>query len=274
MATATLERPARAAKKPAKATPRPKHDSVINLRMPSQTRDLIDAAATVMGKSRTEFVLESARIHAIDVLLDQRIFRLNEAEFAAFEAVLSNPPEPTECLKRLFKEKELHAQGPVYAAPSPLVSEHDLTKFDCEKDALNDWLRIHAHKAEGRSARTYVVTRGNIVVAYYCISTGGVMHSEAPSKLRRNMPDPIPVMKIGRLAVDVSLKGEGFGKGLLKDALSRILSLAQVAGVRGVMVHAVDEEVVSFYLKFGFKPFPQGSLTLFLPIETVQAAIV
>lgn len=84
---------------------RERHDATVNLRMPCQTRDLIDAAAHACGKSRTEFVLESARVHANDVLLEQRIFRLDDAQFAAFESALNDPPQPSEKLKQLLKRK-------------------------------------------------------------------------------------------------------------------------------------------------------------------------
>ena len=105
MESAAALKPPRKADKRVAQPRRDRHDATINLRMPSQTRDLIDAAAKACGKSRTEFVLESARVHANDVLLDQRIFRLDDAQFAAFEAAMDNPPQPSEKLKQLLKRK-------------------------------------------------------------------------------------------------------------------------------------------------------------------------
>ena len=82
---------------------RPKADATITMRIAVRTRDLIDSAAAVEGKTRTEFVLESARLHAIDVLLDQRVFALDPEQSAAFANVLDNPPKPNEALKALMK---------------------------------------------------------------------------------------------------------------------------------------------------------------------------
>jgi uncharacterized protein (DUF1778 family) len=89
------------------AGPRLRSDAVINVRLPVKTRELIDSAAAVTGKTRTEFVLESARQHAIDVLLDQRLFSLPEEQYRAFLRVLENPPAPSERLRALFKEKAI-----------------------------------------------------------------------------------------------------------------------------------------------------------------------
>lgn len=84
---------------------RSRHDTTINLRVPTQLRELIDAAASAIGKTRTEFVIESARRHAIDVLLDQRFFVLDEEQHEAFLRVLDNPPPPNEKLKQLMAGK-------------------------------------------------------------------------------------------------------------------------------------------------------------------------
>lgn len=84
---------------------RPKADTTITMRLPAQTRELIDRAAATVDKSRTEFVLESARQRAVDVLLDQRVFHLDEAESEAFAQVLDNPPAPVDALRKLFKSK-------------------------------------------------------------------------------------------------------------------------------------------------------------------------
>lgn len=92
---AVLERPAEEQTK----------TTTINLRVSHRTRDLIDMAANVVGKTRTEFMLESAQQHAIDVLIDQKLFSLNEPQFAAFMDVLDNPPPASTRLKRLFAEK-------------------------------------------------------------------------------------------------------------------------------------------------------------------------
>lgn len=159
------------------------------------------------------------------------------------------------------------------AAPTPLSDQHDLSGFDCGKPPLNDWLRYRALRSEGRSARAYVVAHGKLAIGYYCISAGAVIAKDAPGALRRNMPNPIPVMIIGRLAVDKTCQGQRIGSGMLKDALQRILGVSTTVGARAVMVHAIDNDAIAFYASYGFKPFPLDSRTMFLSISEIAAAI-
>jgi GNAT superfamily N-acetyltransferase len=162
---------------------------------------------------------------------------------------------------------------PRLSAPVPLTAEHDLTAFDCGQPILNEWLQQRAFKNESRFSRTYVVCEGNRVVAYYCNSAGAIERSAAPSKIRRNAPDSIPVSVIGRLAVSREYSGKGLGADLLSDALRRIAIASQSIGIGAVLVHAKDAEARRFYLKYAeFIEYPIDSRTLFLPIETVIAA--
>ncbi len=160
-----------------------------------------------------------------------------------------------------------------YTAPAPITSQHDLGHFCCGKAALDDWLRQRALKADGRSARTYVVCRGEAVVGYYSLATGGTSHIGAPGKLRRNMPDPVPMMVLGRLAVDQQHHGLGLGRGLLRDAMMLVAGLHKDVGFRALLVHAKDDEALAFYIRYGFIEYPSGTRTLFLPIETLIAAL-
>jgi len=131
-------------------------------------------------------------------------------------------------------------------------------------------------KQEGRSARTYVVCSGSAgltVVGYYAIATGGIERSRAIRPLRRNMPDPLPVMVLGRLAVDKEFQKHGIGGGLLRDALRRTVQAAAMVGVAALIVHALDDDALAFYIKYGFVAFPQGSRTLFMPVQTIEAAL-
>jgi GNAT superfamily N-acetyltransferase len=138
---------------------------------------------------------------------------------------------------------------------------------------LNDWLVQRALKNESRFSRTYVVCDGNRVVAYFCISAGAVERATAPSKVRRNAPDMIPVSIIGRLAVSRDHAGKGLGADILSDALRRIAIAAQNIGISAVLVHAKNDAAKRFYLKCAeFIEYPEDSRTLFLPIETVIAA--
>ena len=164
-------------------------------------------------------------------------------------------------------------RAPELTAPAPIGAAHDVSRFDCGKAPLTDWLRTHAAKSEGLSARSYVVCAGQFVAGYYSIATGSVAHSATSAKLRQNMPDPIPVIVLARLAVDKEYQGRGIGSGLLKDALARILEASRIVGTRAVIVHPIDEEAENFYRQYGFKPLPGEIRTLFLPVQTVASGL-
>jgi GNAT superfamily N-acetyltransferase len=153
--------------------------------------------------------------------------------------------------------------------PVPLKNSHEVSRFDCGKIALNDWIRDTALRSEGRTSRCFVATQRNSVIGFYCLAAGAVQHEGAPRKLRRNSPDPIPVVIIGRLAVDKIFQGKGIGRGLLKDALLRITKASDLVGARAVIVHAVDQEAVPFYARYGFRSFPMGNQSLFLTIDEI-----
>jgi predicted GNAT family N-acyltransferase len=111
---------------------------------------------------------------------------------------------------------------------------------------------------------------GNRVLGYYCLSTASALHADLTGKLRRNMPEPVPVLVVGRLAVDDAFRGKTLGKSLLKDAVIRCLQASKTVGVRAIMVHAKDARSVAFYAKYQFAPSPANPRTLFLPIDTVE----
>ena len=165
------------------------------------------------------------------------------------------------------------ARGPAYEAPASISPEHDLAPFSCGRPALDDWLRQRSLKAEGPSARIYVVCDGRVVVGYSCLATGGARHDEVKAKLRRNMPNPVPMMVLGRLAVDTRHAGRGIGGGLLRDAMLRTVEANRIAGFRALAVHAKDDEALAFYVRYGFVEHPPGRKTLFLPVETMVAAL-
>jgi len=153
--------------------------------------------------------------------------------------------------------------------PSPIAPEHDASGFTCRHDALSDWLqrRAWANEQVGAS-RTYVVcTEDNKVVGYYALAAGSVDPNIAVGAIRRNMPKPVPVIVLGRLAVHRDWSGQGIGRGLLKDALSRTIQASQLIGIRAMLCHAVDEEAKAFYLKHGFVQSPIEVLTLMLGLN-------
>lgn len=157
--------------------------------------------------------------------------------------------------------------------PQPIVAADNVELFDCGNELLNNWLRQQARKSEGVSARTYVVKDAARVVAYSCLAAGGVARDNIPRKMRQGLPDPVPVMILGRLAVDVAYQGQGIGSGLLKDALQRTLQVSRQAGLRAMLVHAIDEKARLFYAAHGFIEFPLGTRILFLPVETIATAL-
>lgn len=167
----------------------------------------------------------------------------------------------------------LKGSEPYLTVPSPLTDDIDMSQFDCGKEALNDWLQTHAKKQEGRSARCYVTCLGKVAVGYYCLNTGAISRKDAPRNLKRNMPDPIPIMIIGRLAVDKAYQGRGIGAGLLKDGLLRVLQASGVVGARAVLIHAIDHDAIPFYAAYGFKSFPSDARTMFLPIDQLKLAL-
>jgi GNAT superfamily N-acetyltransferase len=152
--------------------------------------------------------------------------------------------------------------------PENLSVEHDLSRFDCEEPALNEWLRRRARQNESSGAsRTYVVGVGTRVIGYYTLAVGAVVHAEAPGRVRRNMPDPIPVMLLGRLAVDRAFQGRHIGTGLLRDAVLRTLQAAEIAGVRAILVHAISPAAKRFYEGHGFVSSPVDPLTVMITIS-------
>ncbi len=159
------------------------------------------------------------------------------------------------------------------SAPQPLADHHALDAFDCGELALNVWLKQRAagNQVSGAS-RTYVVCAGAAVVGYYCLAVGALGHAEAPGALRRNRPDPIPVMVLGRLAIHKDHQQAGLGTALLRDALGRTLQTADIAGVAALLVHALSEEAKRFYRSRGFIESPIKPMTMCLILASVRKA--
>ena len=117
--------------------------------------------------------------------------------------------------------------------PEKLSAEHDVSEFDSGEPSLDDWLPRRALNNEvSGTSRTYVVCAKRKVVGYYALSAGAIAHTHAPGRIRRNMPGPIPVVVLGRLAVGRTFHGKGLGTGLLRDAVVRTLQAAEIAGSR------------------------------------------
>jgi GNAT superfamily N-acetyltransferase len=156
------------------------------------------------------------------------------------------------------------------SAPEKLNPAQDLLQFRCGEPELDDWLKRRAfHNEESGASRTYVVCIGRQVVGYYALSAGAAARRDAPGRVKRNMPNPVPVMVIGRLAIDLKFQGRGIGTALLKDAVLRTVQAAEIAGIRAILVHAISESAKRFYQKLGFMESPTNPMTMMI---TVQAA--
>ena len=158
-----------------------------------------------------------------------------------------------------------------YQAPELLAFSHDINSFDCGNEVLNEWLRRRAlHNQREGSNRTWVITDGVRVVAFYASSTAAITRTENTRRAARNQPDPIPAMLLGRLAVDRAHQNNGLAAALLKHFLLKTLEVAELTGVRLVLVHAKDSQAASFYRHFGFEPSPINDLTLMMLIKDIQ----
>lgn len=154
-------------------------------------------------------------------------------------------------------------------APQPLSPGHQVHAFACGEPVLDEWLKRRAlgNQTSGAS-RTFVVTDGDHrVMAYYALAAGAVSHQEASRPVRRNMPDPVPVMVLARLAVDVQAQGMKLGAALLQDALQRSVLVSQHTGVRAMLVHALNDRARQFYAHYGFKASPAHPMTLMLQLN-------
>jgi len=152
------------------------------------------------------------------------------------------------------------------SAPLPLSGKHDFAEFDSGEPSLDDWLkrRALANQSSGASRTFVVVDARQRVMGYYALAAGAVSHRASTGAVRRNMPDPIPVMVLARLAVDRGAQGKQLGGALLKDAVLRALSVAENTGVRALLVHAMHENAKAFYLHYGFEVSPADPMTLML----------
>ena len=156
------------------------------------------------------------------------------------------------------------------AAPAAITTAHDLADFCSRELSLDMWLRSKALKNEGKASRTYVVCQGNRVVGFYSLAVGSVAHEFTPGNIKRNMPDPVPVMILGRLAVDQSVQGRGIGRALVQDAILRTMQAASIAGIRAILVHALHDRAATFYQGCGFRASPVSPLAFMLRLEDAR----
>jgi GNAT superfamily N-acetyltransferase len=166
---------------------------------------------------------------------------------------------------------------PRFLDPLPLDSGYRVNGFDCGVSSLDVWLVKHARSAAGAgSARTYVVvdTEQDRVVGFHALSLASIEHADATVRGRKGMPrHPIPAMLLARLAVDKSVQGRGIGAFLLRDAMGRALSVAAQAGMRLLLVHALNDEARAFYEHFGFEASPTDAMNLQLLVKDIRLSL-
>jgi GNAT superfamily N-acetyltransferase len=153
--------------------------------------------------------------------------------------------------------------------PEPLSPDHQVHSFACGESVLDEWIKRRAlgNQTSGAS-RTFVVTiHEREVMAYYALAAGAVAHQDATRSIRQNMPDPVPVMVLARLAVDARAQGMKLGAALLQDALQRCVLVSQNTGVRAMLVHALNDRARQFYEHYGFKVSPAHPMTLMLRLN-------
>ena len=160
------------------------------------------------------------------------------------------------------------------SAPEPLHAKHELSAFCCGVESMDNWLKQRAMKNQVSGAsRTFVGCDGSKVLAYYSLASSAVATTAAPGRFRRNMPDPIPIVVLGRLAVDTSLHGQGVGRALVRDAGLRVIQVAETIGIRGMLVHALSDEAREFYLRVGFEPSPIDSMMLMVTLGDLVGSL-
>lgn len=155
--------------------------------------------------------------------------------------------------------------------PLPLDQSHDRTQFDSGVPLLDDWIKTHGLRNQSSGgSRTFVVTRESRVVGYYALATGSVERASVPGAISRNMPEPIPIAILARLAVDSTFQGRQLGKDLLRDAMLRTLHVSHHIGIRALLVHAISAEAETFYLRYGFRLSPTDPNTLLISLSDMR----
>lgn len=151
-----------------------------------------------------------------------------------------------------------------------MTGRHDRSAFESASAPLDDWLRRTAQQHQRRGiSKTFVAISDDEpthVLGYYALTACEVLTEELPADLARMLPRKIPGIRLGRLAVDRTVQGQGLGEHLLMDAIDRSRRVLEHIGIHALFVDAKDERVASFYLKYGFRPLPQDPLTLVLPL--------
>lgn len=158
--------------------------------------------------------------------------------------------------------------------PSLLSDNHNVDNFDCGEPTLDEWLKKRAAKNNASDAsRCFVLCDDNQVIGYYCLSAGAINRESAPKAMRRNMPESLPVLVLGRLAIDKNFHNKGLGSALLRDAMIRSVSISHDLGVFAILIHALSDEAKQFYISRGFIESPIQPMTLFMTLATIRTIL-
>jgi GNAT superfamily N-acetyltransferase len=156
-------------------------------------------------------------------------------------------------------------------APEPIKASHRIEDFSSGVASLDDWLKRRALANQSSGAtRTFVLRDANRVIGYHALASGSVTVAAAPGRFRRNMPEPIPIIVLARLAIDRAYQNQGLGRALVRDAARRVVHAADVVGIRGLVVHAISDDAKAFYLALGFEPSPIEPTTLMVTLKDIR----
>lgn len=164
----------------------------------------------------------------------------------------------------------------ILTAPALLSDNHNVDNFDCGELTLNEWLKKRAAKNNVADAsRCFIISNtNNEVVGYYSLSAGAINRELAPKAMRRNMPDSLPVLVLGRLAINKNYHNKGLGSALLRDAMIRSVNIAQDAGVFAILIHSLSDKAKQFYISRSFVESPLQPMTLFMTLATICTILV
>lgn len=146
--------------------------------------------------------------------------------------------------------------------------------FEGGEPTLDKYLRERAlaNHVEGAS-QCFVTCRYGRIVGFYALTAAAVERAGTPGRVRRNMPDPVPVILLSRLAIDRQEQGKGVDAHLLRDAVTRVVAAAEIIGVRALLVHALHKQARALYAHFDFESSPTDPLHLLLLIKDARALL-
>jgi uncharacterized protein (DUF1778 family)/GNAT superfamily N-acetyltransferase len=246
-------------------------DAPLNVPASPEQRDLIDAAARLLGKTSSEFMLEAACERAKTIVTSHGL-GLDESKIRQLAALLDAPQSANSGMERLMAVKApwgIESSGGRISAPKSLGPMHRLDDFNCGEPSLDNWLKLRAPTNHlNQASRTFVVVDPDQrVLGYYALAAISLGHQNAASAVPCNMPNPLLMMILAKLAVDTRAQNIKLGAALLRDAAMRVRSVAEAIGVRALIVPASNERAKRFYEHHGFQISSVSPMTLMLSMN-------